>query len=186
MIKLPEQKFDIIYADPPWTYKQQGPTARGAGANHYNTMSLNELKEMPVRDISTDRAICFMWATFPLIREAIELMEAWGFEYKTVAFTWVKTNKGNGDIFMGMGAYTRANAEVVLLGISKNTRPKSMVVRRNIKQIVISPRRAHSQKPPEIRDKIVELLGDIPRIELFAREVAEGWYAWGDEIPEGE
>ena len=111
-------------------------------------------------------------------------MEAWGFQYKTAAFVWVKKNRKNGGNFWGMGAYTRANAEVCLLGTSPGFRAGEKVRSHKVHQIVESPYERHSKKPNEVRKRIVELLGDVPRIELFARESAEGWDAWGDEAPE--
>ena len=139
---------------------------------------------MPVKDISTEDCICFMWATFPNIAEAIKVMEAWGFEYKTAGFVWVKKNKKQDTLFWGMGAYTRANAEVCLLGISKGTKAKQMVKDHGVHQIIESKIEVHSKKPEITRDKIIQLLdgGGIPKIELFARQTAEGWDCWGNEI----
>lgn len=111
-------------------------------------------------------------------------MEAWGFEYKTAAFVWVKKTSRAGGNAWGMGAYTRANAEVCLLGVTKGFKAGEMVKSHRVHQIVESPVREHSRKPEEVRDRIVELLGDVPRIELFARERFPGWDAWGDELPE--
>ena len=116
-------------------------------------------------------AVCFMWATFPNIAEAIKVLEAWGFVYKTAAFVWIKKNRKNGGNFWGMGAYTRANAEVCLLGVSQGLK---------------APFEGHSKKPDETRRRIVELLGDVPRLELFARDRAPGWDAWGNEVPPAE
>lgn len=127
-------------------------------------------------------AICFLWATFPNISEAVKVMEAWGFQYKTAAFVWIKTYPKSGKPFWGMGAYTRANAEVCLLGISKGFKAKEQIKSHAVHQIVEAPVGRHSEKPDEVRRRIVELLGDVPRIELFARERAEGWDAWGNEV----
>jgi len=183
---LPQKKYQIIYADPPWEYKQSGSetNSRGMAKQHYSTMSTEDICNLPVREICTDNAICFMWATFPNIGEALKVMKAWGFDYKTAAFVWIKKNKKSWTKFWGMGAYTRANAEVCLLGISKNTKAKQIVKRHDIHQIIESPVEHHSKKPDIVRDKIVQLLGDLPRIELFARQQVTGWDCWGDEIPE--
>lgn len=180
-------KYDIIYADPPWAYKQKG---RGAAENHYPVMMTEELMNLPIRSIASDKAICFMWATFPNFAEALKLMAAWGFEYKTAAFVWVKKCKTKDSPFMGGGSYTRANAEPLLLGTSKKTHARQQVINRSVKQIVatgepeaiVEPRDEHSKKPDIFRDKIVELLGDVPRIELFARQRFPGWHAWGNEV----
>ena len=123
-----------------------------------------------------------MWATFPNIREAITTLEAWGFVFKTAAFVWVKKT-ASGENRIGMGAYTRANAEVCLLGISPGAKASELVVAHNVGQIIEAPYRGHSRKPDEARQKIVQLMGNVPRIELFARERSPGWDAWGNEVP---
>lgn len=149
---------------------------------HYKTMNAEEICKLPIEGIKTEKAICFLWATFPRIVEAIKVMEAWGFTYKTAAFVWVKKNQKSGTNFWGMGAYTRANAEACLIGVSKQTKAKSMIKRHDIHQIIESPIEEHSKKPDEARKRIEELCGDIPRIELFARQKVEGWDCWGDEV----
>lgn len=155
---------------------------RGMAKQHYSTMPTKEICSLPIRDICTDKAVCFMWATFPNISEAIKVLEAWGFTYKTAAFVWVKKNRVSDSLFWGMGAYTRANAEVCLLGISKKTKSSEIVKSHAVHQVIIEKVKRHSEKPDEIRKRIVELLGDVKRIELFAREESEGWDCWGDEI----
>lgn len=127
-----------------------------------------------------------MWATFPNIAEAIKVLEAWGFQYKTAAFVWVKKNPKSGTNFWGMGAYTRANAEVCLLGVSHDFRAGAQIKSHKVHQIIEAPFEGHSKKPDETRRRIVELMGDVPRIELFARQRADGWDAWGNEVPEQE
>lgn len=109
-------------------------------------------------------------------------MEAWGFTYKTAAFVWVKKNRKSGTNFWGMGAYTRANAEICLLGVTPDFRPAAQIKNHAVHQIIEAPVMAHSVKPNETRRRIVELLGDVPRIELFARQRVPGWDAWGDEL----
>lgn len=178
-----DKKYNIIYADPPWKYndKMKMPGAHGlirGAESFYNTMNLDEIKALPIKDITTENAILFMWITMPFLDKAFETMKAWGFEYKTCAFCWVKRTK-NGKIHLGMGHYTRGNAELCLIGI-KGKKPQFQT--RALSQIVESEIRKHSQKPDEVRDKIVELCGDIPRIELFARQYADGWDCWGNEV----
>lgn len=129
-------------------------------------------------------AACFLWATFPNIAEGIRVLEAWGFQYKTAAFVWVKKNAKSGTNFWGMGAYTRANAEVCLLGVSPGFKAKERIRSHKVHQIIEAPFEGHSKKPNETRRRIVELLGDVPRLEMFARQRAEGWDAWGNEVPE--
>ena len=127
-----------------------------------------------------------MWATFPQIADALRVMEAWGFTYKTAAFVWVKKNRKSNTNFLGMGAYTRANAEICLLGVTPDFRAGTQIKSRCVQQIIEAPIQAHSVKPDETRRRIVELLGDVPRIELFARQRVPGWDSWGDEIEEME
>lgn len=109
-------------------------------------------------------------------------MEAWGFEYRTAAFVWIKKNRKNGGNFLGMGAYTRVNAEVCLLGTTRGTKARQVVKSHSVQQIVEALVERHSKKPAEVRERIVRLLGDVPRIELFARERVPGWDAWGNEV----
>lgn len=125
--------------------------------------------------------VLFMWATFPQIPDALKVMQAWGFEYKTAAFVWIKKYKSGGN-FWGMGAYTRANAEVCLLGVTHGFKAKNFIKSHSVHQVIESPIQEHSVKPDETRRRIVELVGDVPRIELFARQRAPGWDAWGDEL----
>ena len=178
-----DKKYDIIYADPPWSYndkmKIKGSHGFIRGAeSFYPTMNLQSIESLPVKHIISDHAILFLWVTMPFLDKASDVMNAWGFKYKTCGFTWVKTTK-NGKIHLGMGNYTRGNAELCLIGV-KNKKPKFNT--RSMSQIVMSEVRKHSQKPDCIRDKIVELCGDIPRIELFARQYADGWDCWGNEV----
>ena len=185
MMDFPQGKYQIIYADPPWAYRSQGTgaKARGTARKHYQTMTTEEICSLPVREICAGKnSVCFMWATCPNVGEALRVMKAWGFEYKTVAFVWIKKNRKSGTNFLGMGSYTRANAEFCLLGITPGTKSKKLVKDHGVRQIVESPIRQHSRKPAEVRDLIVRLLGDLPRIELFAREKVPGWDVWGNEI----
>mgnify|MGYP000781324698 CR=1 FL=1 len=119
-----------------------------------------------------------MWATFPMLREALDVIEAWGFSYKTVACNWVKQNRNGTGIFMGLGNWTRSNSEICLLATKGH--PKRQAA--DIHQFIISPIEAHSKKPDETRDKIVALMGDRPRVELFARQIPPGWDVWGNEV----
>ena len=179
---LPDKKYSIIYADPPWSYNDKLGNSPKMGGITYPTMSLAEIKAMPIASLAEKDAGLFIWATMPLLREALEVIDAWGFKYTTCAFTWVKQNPSGEGIYSGLGHWTNSNAELCLF--AKRGAPKRQA--KNIKQIVMSPRGRHSAKPAEVRDRIVALLGDMPRIELFARETAEGWDSWGKQLEEKE
>ena len=170
-------KYKIIYADPPWSYRNMGNIQATASAQ-YDTMDNQDIMDLPVDDLSSDNSILFLWATFPKIQEALDVIKAWGFEYKTIGFNWVKTNPKNGKPFFGVGWYTKSNAEVCLIGV-KGKAPK---VSNSVSSVIISPRGRHSEKPKEARDRIVEFCGDIPRLEMFARESTDGWDVWGNEV----
>lgn len=184
---LPNKKYSVIYADPPWNYLQKGAAGKkqGYAAQHYKTMTTDDICALPVQQLAGGGCLLFMWATFPTLPDALLVMDAWGFTYKTAAFVWVKKYKC-GKNFVGMGAYTRANAEICLLGVSHDFCAKKQIKSHSVQQIIEAPIQAHSVKPDETRRRIVELLGDVPRIELFARQRVPGWDAWGDEIEEME
>ncbi|ERJ82051.1 MT-A70 protein [Peptostreptococcaceae bacterium oral taxon 113 str. W5053] len=141
-------------------------------------MGIEELCALPVSEITEKDCVLFLWATFPQLKEALQLIKAWGFTYKTVAFVWLKTNKKALTWFYGLGFWTRGNAEICLLATKGH--PKRQA--KNIHQLIISPIEEHSKKPEEARKKIVALMGDIPRIELFARKESPGWDIWGNEV----
>lgn len=173
----PAKKYDVIYADPPWRY--QDKKCNGACAFHYGTMKIQDIKDLPVQELAAKDCVIFMWITYPMLKEGIELMEAWGFKYKTIGFQWIKLNKKNGQKFFGLGRWTRGNTEACFIGIRGKPSRKSNSVSQIIEE-VIGP---HSQKPEVVRDKIRELMGDnLNYIELFARQHSEGWDCWGNEV----
>jgi N6-adenosine-specific RNA methylase IME4 len=172
-------KYEIIYADPPWKYEAWSPKGNGRSAeSHYPTMNLQDICNLPVATIADTNCALFLWVTFPKLQEGLDVLKAWGFSYRTVAFVWVKQNKKSKTPFFGMGRWTRANAEICLLGIKGTVKRQSAKVH----QLIISPLRNHSQKPDETREKIIELLGERSKIELFARTKTEGWDIWGNEV----
>jgi N6-adenosine-specific RNA methylase IME4 len=191
-----DKKYRVIYADPPWSFDTFSDKGKDRSAeNHYSCQSLDDIKKLPVQNISAKDCFLFMWVTFPLLDKGIETMQAWGFTYKTCAFAWVKTNKKGAHIenenqlidgeldlsyfFTGMGYYARANVELCLLG-RKGSGP---VNRKSggVRQLVFSPRREHSRKPDEINSRIEQLL-DGPYIELFSRTDRQGWDVWGNQV----
>ena len=178
MIQFPNKKYQVIYADPPWSYRDKcNAGARGA-AFKYDTMTIDDIKALPVQDIADTDCVLFLWATMPLLPEAIDTMKAWGFQYKTVGFTWIKMNKVTPSLFWGMGNWSRSNAELCLLGVKG--KPKR--IDKGVHSVIQSPIERHSKKPDEARDRIVRLMGDVSRIELFARQQTEGWDVWGNEV----
>ena len=181
MIPLPQKKYQIIYADPPWSYRDKRdkhPRLCGGASAHYNTMTIEEIKNLPINKLADDNCMLFIWVTFPNLQEGLDVIKAWGFTYKTLGFSWIKTNKKNGKPFFGIGYYTKSNCEVCLIGV----KGKPIVVSNKVSSVIIAPREEHSKKPDIVRDKIVELCGDLPRIELFARQKTEGWDVWGNEV----
>lgn len=143
-------------------------------------MKKEEIFELPVSEIADDNCILFLWVTFPCLKEGLQTIEKWGFCYKTCGFTWIKKNKKSEGLFWGLGYWTRANAEICLIA----TRGKPKRESKSVHQVILSPLEEHSKKPDEARKRIIELCGDVPRIELFARQSAEGWDCWGDEAPD--
>jgi len=181
-------EFNIIYADPPWRYKVS--KGRGIAEDHYDTMSIKDICKLPIQDITADNCILFLWGTWPLLPEAVNVINSWGFTYKTIGFVWVKTNKRTDvnqasffpedsfDDFLGCGHYTRSNTEFCLIG----TKGKPKRINTNIRQLIYEPIARHSKKPDSVRNKIVDLCGDMPRLELFARQNFDGWSAFGNEV----
>ncbi len=170
------KRYDIIYCDPPWKYEQK--RLQGAAEKHYRTMDIQDICSLPVNDIACENCILFIWATFPMLPEALRVITAWGFTFKTVGFVWLKKNKRADSYFYGLGFWTRGNAEICLIATKGKPRRRN----NGISQLIISPIEAHSKKPDIVRDKIVDLIGDLPRVELFARNYTEGWDVWGNEI----
>lgn len=170
--------YQIIYADPPWNHGAWAGGGNRHPRHHYPVMDQQQIVALPVDTLAAPNAALFLWTTWPHMPEALEAMAAWGFEYKTCAFCWVKQNLSGDGLFMGLGSWTRANSEPCLLAV----RGKARRIDAAVRQTVLAPRGRHSRKPPEVRDRIVQLMGDLPRVELFAREKAEGWDSWGNEV----
>jgi len=174
-----ESKYQIIYADPPWAYLWGKGKDGGnfAPEKHYPTMSTEEICALPVRDLRDKNCALLLWATMPTLPDAIQVMEAWGFKYKTCAFSWVKVRK-DGMPLSGMGSYTKSNIEICLLGMRGHIK----AVDKTIPQVVMARRSIHSAKPHEVYERIERLFGPAKRIELFARNTREGWDSWGNEV----
>ncbi len=173
-----DKKYNIIYADPPWIYRDKALAGNRGVCCKYDVMGLKQIKELPVNKITDKDSVLFMWVTMPLLNECFDVIEKWGFTYKTCAFVWIKENKKSESLFWGMGNWTRANAEMCLIA----TKGKPKRISAKVHSVIISKIREHSRKPDETRERIVQLCGDLPRIELFARQQVEGWDCWGNEV----
>jgi len=173
--KIPKGKYNIIYADPPWQYWAGGDKNQ---SKHYQTMTINEICNLPINNLAAEDCILFLWTTSPQLPETFKVIEAWGFKYSTMGFVWVKKNKKSPGWFFGLGNWTRSNAEYCLIAVKGH--PKR--VSASVPQIIDTPIEEHSKKPDIVRNKIIELVGDLPRIELFARQETKGWKSWGNEI----
>jgi N6-adenosine-specific RNA methylase IME4 len=179
LIPFPNKKYNIIYCDPAWYFKAYSDKGNKRSAvQHYNCMSINDIYDLPVNTICSNDCILFIWVIDPMLPEAMEVIKRWGFKYKTVAFTWVKENKKSEGYFTGLGYWTRANPEMCLLA----TKGKPKRLSKAVKQLIISKRQEHSKKPDEIRNRIIQLCGDLPKIELFARQRVKGWDCWGNQV----
>lgn len=153
MIPFPNKKYDVIYADPPWSYKDK--SCSGNAEDQYKTMSLDDICKLPVKDIAEKDCVLFLWTTYPMLKEALRVIESWGFKYKSIGFQWIKQNKSGKGYFFGLGRWTRGNTEPCLIAV----KGKPHRVNNSISQLIFSPLRKHSQKPDIVRDKIRELMG---------------------------
>ena len=171
------KKYEIIYADPPWDYGSpqhtKGGKETGGAHTHYNVMSVKEMKELPIPQISSDNCLLFMWVTGPFMDQAIDLMKHWGFQYKQVAFVWDKLR-------VNPGAYTTTQTEFVLVG-KKGIIPRPRGSRKE-KQLIQKKRTKHSEKPDEVRSRIEAMFPQQSKIELFARKAAPNWNFIGDML----
>ena len=171
--------YDVILADPPWTFSVWNADKSDRHVSHkYPIMETNKIATLPICDLVNDDAILFLWATWPNLKDALLVLDLWGFEYKTIGWTWVKAKRSGFGFHFGMGYYTRANTEPCLLAV-RGTMP---VARHDIQALIYSPVREHSRKPDEQYAKIEKLYPNKRYLELFARHKREGWDAWGNEV----
>jgi len=172
------KKYQIIYADPPWQFRNYNDnTAKKWVGKQYPILNTKDICNLPINSIADNNCILFIWGTWTKLPDCLKVIRAWGFIYKTLGFCWYKENK-NSSLFFGMGYWTRSNTEYCLLATKGH--PKR--INASISQVLRYPRLKHSEKPHIIRDKIVGLVGNLSRIELFARQKTEGWDVWGDEV----
>ena len=191
---IPRGQFAAIYADPPWhfkTYNEKGRKRspdwrpfKGSPSVHYDTMSADALRALPIAEVAAPDSVLFLWICWPLLAEALQLIDAWGFTYKTCAFSWTKAHAGQVEMFrddqdvqIGMGYWTRSNSEVCLLGV----RGKPKRIKADVRQAIIEPRREHSRKPDCVYGRIERLVTG-PYLEMFARTTRPGWSSWGNQV----
>lgn len=177
-MKFPTGKFPVILADPPWTFKTFSNKGKGRSAEkHYGCMTIADIAALPVGDLAAKDCVLLCWVTGPMLSQALDIIEGWGFKYKTLGFSWMKTNRRSPGLFSGMGYWTRSNAELCILA----TCGKPKRIGKGVAQAILSPRREHSRKPDEQYDRIEKLLAG-PYIELFARATRPGWNSWGNQV----
>ena len=170
-------RYGVIMADPPWQWLARSKKGEGRSAsNHYALMDLDAIKALPVAEIAAPDCALLLWAIDPMLPQALEVMEAWGFRFSTVAFYWTKRTR-RGLPHVGQGYWTRANPEQCLLGVRGS--PKRQA--RDVRRWIDAPVREHSRKPALAKARAERLLGDVPRLEMFSRESSPGWDAWGLE-----
>jgi N6-adenosine-specific RNA methylase IME4 len=178
------RKYGVIYADPPWRFRNYSRKGEGRNAvAHYDCMTIDEIAAVPVAKWAARDCVLFLWAVDPLLPEAFRVIESWGFTFKTVGFYWAKLNKTADpcsataeDFFTGLGYWTRANVEQCLLA----TRAKPPRLAKDVRRLIVAPRREHSRKPKEVFDRIERLAGG-PYLEMFSRTSRPGWDSWGDQ-----
>lgn len=186
--------FKAILADPPWHFKARTAlqtenfNSRRDAEKHYAVMGLDQIKAMPVKDLAAKDAHLFIWTTGPCLQQTFEVIEAWGFRYSAVAFTWVKLKRSfdalqlrvlptlESDLHVGLGLTTRKNAEFCLLARRGNARREA----KNVREIILSPVREHSRKPDEVYSRVQRYCTG-PYLELFGRQSRPGWDVWGNE-----
>lgn len=197
--------YSLIYLDPPWYYNSRAnhkTRFRGGVHGHYPTMTMSQIVALPIPDLAAPDAAVLMWCTYPYLDEQIKLFRHWGFRFRTIFAQWVKLNSRGyarpeadpryrtdktyvkykdlyHSVFFGVGYYTKSNTEPLLLGM----RGQLPMQRNDLSSVIHAPRREHSRKPDEARDLIVAAFGDVPRLEMFARQKAQGWDIWGNTLP---
>lgn len=180
------KKYNVIYADPPWNFKNYSKKGEGRNPNaHYDCMDFKQLSNLPIENLASNNCTLFLWVTDPILEQAMKLVNIWGFKFKTVGFYWVKINKNsdvkklniNKDFFTGLGYWTRANPEQCWIA----TKGKPKRLNKDVSRILIDKRREHSRKPEQIYNRIERLVKG-PYIELFARNSRKGWDNWGKEV----
>lgn len=177
-----DKKYQVFYIDPPWSYNSKAhhkSKFRGGAIGHYPLMSMKDIKNLDPAAIAAEDSVMFLWATYPLLPDILDIMKNWGWTYKTTAFTWIKLNKKANSFFMGCGCYSRSNSEIVLLG----TRGKVLVPEdRGVSSIVLTRCEEHSRKPDEVRNRITRMYPNLLKTELFATKKSDDWDSYGLDL----
>jgi site-specific DNA-methyltransferase (adenine-specific) len=172
--------FKVIYADPPWQYRDKANAGKRGAVHKYDVMTPSQIAALDVQGLADPSGcVLFLWTTFPQMPVALATIKSWGFTYKTIGFVWVKQNKVADSLFMGCGHYTRSNPEPCLIAV-RGRKPKRL--HNGVHSVIIDRIRKHSQKPDVARTRIEQLFGNVPRVELFARNASLGWDIWGNEV----
>lgn len=183
-----QTKYQIVYADPAWDFGDRLRSSKKLDNGkmhfreldlHYKTMKTSEICALPVKEIVADDAVLFMWTTDAHLPDALKVIDAWGFKYKTIGFIWNKKEKSGKQVCF-MGKWTLKGSEICLL--ATKGKAHKLIKSHKVRQLVEAERNIHSRKPDEVRKRIVELLGDLPKVELFCRTPKEGWDIWGNEV----
>ena len=186
-IPFPNKKYNIILADPPWKFAPMGIApekihknlaTHSAAENHYKTMTISELKGLPVQAVEAKDSVLFMWVTAPFLSQSLDIMKTWGYKYKTIAFVWAK-QRDSGIWAHAGGWYTLSQTELCLLGTRGKTVKRCS---KNQKQLIVAKRTRHSEKPIEVYERIEAMYGEVQKLEMFARRQRVGWDCWGDEV----
>jgi len=183
------KKYDIIYADPAWSYYndktvllEDNKAKDFISRNPYKVMSTKDIKDLPVKNMSAENSILFIWTTDYHLSRCCEVIKSWGFEYKTVGFAWQKLNKNNKPVTF-MGNYTMKSGIELCLLATKGKGFQKWMKKRNVRALIQSKRMEHSRKPDEARQGIEEMFGsNVSKLELFARKNYDGWDSWGNEV----
>jgi len=186
-MNLPKNHYGAILADPPWHFEVYSIVPGGKVkhmSEHYPTMDCSQINALPVQELAAPDCVLFLWVIWPMLEHGLQSVKAWGFKYKTCAFSWIKADSSQINMFaddipvqMGSGYWTRANSEVCLLA----TRGSPKRLDAGVRQAIVEPRRQHSRKPDCVHDRIERLVAG-PYLELFARAERPGWTAWGNEV----
>jgi N6-adenosine-specific RNA methylase IME4 len=186
-IQVPDGGFDIIYADPPWSYYNDSDalpdctTVRGMRRPPYPVLGSKTIASFPVGNLAAENSILFIWSTDLHLKKCMFVIDAWGFKYVTMGFVWQKLTKAGNPVTFTGGYTMKSGVELCLL--ATRGKPHKLVQNRSVRALIQSPRGKHSKKPVEVYERIEALFGNtVSRLELFARDTRAGWTSWGNQL----